>query len=167
VTEDHQDAPAFSRLTTLVEWQSPTRARWANLDVCGICPCRLVKVAPDFGWSGRTAGQHASTTPSIRRSLQAFAESMLATWFTILRGALTRFVRVSVGVGQTPERPGAGGSPFSWAARTTHAAALEYRIFKRDTLRPALAESTPWRTSRSRCAISSHAARVGSHSRFE
>jgi hypothetical protein len=118
-----------SMVSTLVEWQSPTAGEWQTWDVCGMLShARLSKERGQVfvEWSYAVNMRHELLDPEI------FAKPSVALYEICSR---------YLGVGQTARkawtwwRPVLLGRPDDERLQR-----LEYRIFKRDTLRPAMAE---------------------------
>ncbi|MET0918412.1 MAG: replication initiation protein [Burkholderiales bacterium] len=130
-----------SMVSTLVEWQSPTAGEWQTWDVCGMLShARLTK---DRGqifveWSYAVNMRHELLDPEIFAKLSLDVISQLGSHPSV---ALYEICSRYLGVGQTARkawswwRPVLLGRPDDERLQR-----LEYRIFKRDTLRPAIAE---------------------------
>lgn len=130
-----------SMITTLVEWQSPTAGEWQTWDVCGMLShAKLVKERGQIWveWSYAVNMRHELLDPEIFAKLSLEVISQLGSHPSV---ALYEICSRYLGVGQTARkawtwwRPVLLGRPDDERLQR-----LEYRIFKRDTLRPALAE---------------------------
>lgn len=130
-----------SMVSTLVEWQSPTAGEWQTWDVCGMLShARLVKERGQIWveWSYAVNMRHELLDPEIFAKLSLDVISQLGSHPSV---ALYEICSRYLGVGQTARkawtwwRPVLLGRPDDERLQR-----LEYRIFKRDTLRPALAE---------------------------
>jgi hypothetical protein len=130
-----------SMITTLVEWQSPTAGEWQTWDVCGMLShARLVKERGQIWveWSYAVNMRNELLDPEIFAKLSLEVISQLGSHPAV---ALYEICSRYLGVGQTARkawtwwRPVLLGRPDDERLQR-----LEYRIFKRDTLRPALAE---------------------------
>ncbi|MDB5827969.1 MAG: hypothetical protein JWQ73_2189 [Variovorax sp.] len=130
-----------SMVSTLVEWQSPTAGEWQTWDVCGMLShARLVKERGQIWveWSYAVNMRHELLDPEIFAKLSLEVISQLGSHPSV---ALYEICSRYLGVGQTARkawswwRPVLLGRPDDERLQR-----LEYRIFKRDTLRPALAE---------------------------
>ncbi|WP_162572118.1 replication initiation protein [Variovorax sp. SRS16] len=130
-----------SMITTLVEWQSPTAGEWQTWDVCGMLShARLTKERGQVWveWSYAVNMRNELLDPEIFAKLSLEVISQLGSHPAV---ALYEICSRYLGVGQTARktwtwwRPVLLGRPDDERLQR-----LEYRIFKRDTLRPALAE---------------------------
>ncbi len=130
-----------SMITTLVEWQSPTAGEWQTWDACGMLShARLSKERGQVWveWSYAVNMRNELLDPEIFAKLSLEIISQLGSHPSI---ALYEICSRYLGVGQTARkawtwwRPVLLGRPDDERLQR-----LEYRIFKRDTLRPALAE---------------------------
>ena len=130
-----------SMITTLVEWQSPTAGEWQTWDVCGMLShARLTKERGQIWveWSYAVNMRNELLDPEIFAKLSLEVISQLGSHPAV---ALYEICSRYLGVGQTARkawtwwRPVLLGRPDDERLQR-----LEYRIFKRDTLRPALAE---------------------------
>jgi hypothetical protein len=130
-----------SMVSTLVEWQSPTAGEFQTWDVCGMLShARLVKERGQIWveWSYAVNMRHELLDPEIFAKLSLEVISQLGSHPAV---ALYEICSRYLGVGQTARkawswwRPVLLGRPDDERLQR-----LEYRIFKRDTLRPALAE---------------------------
>ncbi|MEB0114357.1 replication initiation protein [Variovorax sp. RTB1] len=130
-----------SMVATLVEWQSPTAGEWQTWDVCGMLShAKLVKERGQIWveWSYAVNMRHELLDPEIFAKLSLEVISQLGSHPSV---ALYEICSRYLGVGQTARkawswwRPVLLGRPDDERLQR-----LEYRIFKRDTLRPALAE---------------------------
>lgn len=130
-----------SMVSTLVEWQSPTAGEWQTWDVCGMLS--HAKLAKERGqiwveWSYAVNMRHELLDPEIFAKLSLDVISQLGSHPSV---ALYEICSRYLGVGQTARkawswwRPVLLGRPDDERLQR-----LEYRIFKRDTLRPAIAE---------------------------
>ena len=130
-----------SMITTLVEWQSPTAGEWQTWDVCGMLS--HAKLSKERGqiwveWSYAVNMRNELLDPEIFAKLSLEVISQLGSHPAV---ALYEICSRYLGVGQTARkawtwwRPVLLGRPDDERLQR-----LEYRIFKRDTLRPALAE---------------------------
>lgn len=130
-----------SMVSTLVEWQSPTAGEWQTWDVCGMLShARLTKERGQIWveWSYAVNMRNELLDPEIFAKLSLDVISQLGSHPSV---ALYEICSRYLGVGQTARkawtwwRPVLLGRPDDERLQR-----LEYRIFKRDTLRPALAE---------------------------
>ena len=130
-----------SMVSTLVEWQSPTSGEWQTWDVCGMLShARLSKERGQVfvEWSYAVNMRHELLDPEIFAKLSLDVISQLGSHPAV---ALYEICSRYIGVGQTARkawswwRPVLLGRPDDERLQK-----LEYRIFKRDTLRPAVAE---------------------------
>jgi len=130
-----------SMVSTLVEWQSPTAGEWQTWDVCGMLShARLSKERGQIWveWSYAVNMRNELLDPEIFAKLSLDVISQLGSHPSV---ALYEICSRYLGVGQTARkawtwwRPVLLGRPDDERLQR-----LEYRIFKRDTLRPALAE---------------------------
>lgn len=130
-----------SMVSTLVEWQSPTAGEWQTWDVCGMLShARLLKERGQIWveWSYAVNMRHELLDPEIFAKLSLDVISQLGSHPSV---ALYEICSRYLGVGQTARkawswwRPVLLGRPDDERLQR-----LEYRIFKRDTLRPAIAE---------------------------
>ncbi|SFQ58910.1 Initiator Replication protein [Variovorax sp. OK605] len=130
-----------SMVSTLVEWQSPTSGEWQTWDVCGMLShARLSKERGQVfvEWSYAVNMRHELLDPEIFTKLSLDVISQLGSHPAV---ALYEICSRYIGVGQTARkawswwRPVLLGRPDDERLQK-----LEYRIFKRDTLRPAVAE---------------------------
>ena len=130
-----------SMVSTLVEWQSPTNGEWQTWDVCGMLShARLSKERGQVfvEWSYAVNMRHELLDPEIFAKLSLDVISQLGSHPAV---ALYEICSRYIGVGQTARkawswwRPVLLGRPDDERLQK-----LEYRIFKRDTLRPAVAE---------------------------
>jgi len=130
-----------SMVSTLVEWQSPTAGEWQTWDVCGMLShAKLVKERGQIfvEWSYAVNMRHELLDPEIFAKLSLDVISQLGSHPAV---ALYEICSRYLGVGQTARkawgwwRPVLLGRPDDERLQR-----LEYRIFKRDTLRPAIAE---------------------------
>jgi Initiator Replication protein len=130
-----------SMVSTLVEWQSPTAGEWQTWDVCGMLShARLSKERGQVfvEWSYAVNMRHELLDPEIFAKLSLDVISQLGSHPSV---ALYEICSRYLGVGQTARkawtwwRPVLLGRPDDERLQR-----LEYRIFKRDTLRPAMAE---------------------------
>jgi hypothetical protein len=130
-----------SMVSTLVEWQSPTSGEWQTWDVCGMLShARLSKERGQVfvEWSYAVNMRHELLDPEIFAKLSLDVISQLGSHPAV---ALYEICSRYIGVGQTARkawswwRPVLLGRPDDERLQK-----LEYRIFKRDTLRPAMAE---------------------------
>lgn len=130
-----------SMVSTLVEWQSPTAGEWQTWDVCGMLShARLSKERGQIWveWSYAVNMRHELLDPEIFAKLSLDVISRLGSHPSV---ALYEICSRYLGVGQTARkswtwwRPVLLGRPDDERLQR-----LEYRIFKRDTLRPAIAE---------------------------
>jgi hypothetical protein len=130
-----------SMVSTLVEWQSPTSGEWQTWDVCGMLShARLSKERGQVfvEWSYAVNMRHELLDPEIFAKLSLDVISQLGSHPAV---ALYEICSRYIGVGQTARkawswwRPVLLGRPDDERLQK-----LEYRIFKRDTLRPAIAE---------------------------
>lgn len=130
-----------SMVSTLVEWQSPTAGEWQTWDVCGMLShARLSKERGQLWveWSYAVNMRHELLDPEIFAKLSLEVISQLGSHPSV---ALYEICSRYLGVGQTAKkawswwRPVLLGRPDDERLQR-----LEYRIFKRDTLRPAIAE---------------------------
>lgn len=130
-----------SMVSTLVEWQSPTSGEWQTWDVCGMLShARLSKERGQVfvEWSYAVNMRHELLDPEIFAKLSLDVISQLGSHPAV---ALYEICSRYLGVGQTARkawgwwRPVLLGRPDDERLQK-----LEYRIFKRDTLRPAIAE---------------------------
>ena len=130
-----------SMVSTLVEWQSPTAGEWQTWDVCGMLS--HAKLSKERGqifveWSYAVNMRHELLDPEIFAKLSLNVISQLGSHPSV---ALYEICSRYLGVGQTARkawswwRPVLLGRPDDERLQR-----LEYRIFKRDTLRPAIAE---------------------------
>ena len=130
-----------SMVSTLVEWQSPTAGEWQTWDVCGMLS--HAKLSKERGqifveWSYAVNMRHELLDPEIFAKLSLDVISQLGSHPSV---ALYEICSRYLGVGQTARkawgwwRPVLLGRPDDERLQR-----LEYRIFKRDTLRPAIAE---------------------------
>lgn len=128
-------------VSTLVEWQSPTSGEWQTWDVCGMLShARLSKERGQVfvEWSYAVNMRHELLDPEIFAKLSLDVISQLGSHPAV---ALYEICSRYIGVGQTARkawgwwRPVLLGRPDDERLQK-----LEYRIFKRDTLRPAVAE---------------------------
>lgn len=130
-----------SMVSTLVEWQSPTAGEWQTWDVCGMLShAKLLKERGQIWveWSYAVNMRHELLDPEIFAKLSLEVISQLGSHPSV---ALYEICSRYIGVGQTARkawswwRPVLLGRPDDERLQR-----LEYRIFKRDTLRPAIAE---------------------------
>ena len=130
-----------SMLTTLVEWQSPTAGEWQDWDACGMlshAALRKQRGQVFVEWSYAVNMRNELLDPEIFAKLSLDVISQLGSHPSI---ALYEICSRYLGVGQTARkawgwwRPVLLGRPDDERLQK-----LEYRIFKRDTLRPAIAE---------------------------
>ncbi|VWX62999.1 conserved hypothetical protein [Burkholderiales bacterium 8X] len=130
-----------SMVSTLVEWQSPTAGEWQTWDVCGMLShAKLIKERGQIfvEWSYAVNMRHELLDPEIFAKLSLDVISQLGSHPSV---ALYEICSRYLGVGQTARkawgwwRPVLLGRPDDERLQR-----LEYRIFKRDTLRPAIAE---------------------------
>lgn len=130
-----------SMVSTLVEWQSPTSGEWQTWDVCGMLShARLSKERGQVfvEWSYAINMRQELLDPEIFAKLSLDVISQLGSHPAV---ALYEICSRYLGVGQTARkawswwRPVLLGRPDDERLQR-----LEYRIFKRDTLRPAVAE---------------------------
>lgn len=130
-----------SMITTLVEWQSPTAGEWQTWDVCGMLShARLVKERGQIWveWSYAVNMRNELLDPEIFAKLSLEVISQLGSHPAV---ALYEICSRYLGVGQTARKSWAWWRPVLLGRPDDERLQrLEYRIFKRDTLRPALAE---------------------------
>lgn len=128
-------------VSTLVEWQSPTQGEWQTWDVCGMLShARLIKERGQnwVEWSYAVNMRNELLDPDIFAKLSLDVISQFSSHPGV---ALYEICSRYLGVGQTSRkewgwwRPVLLGRPDDERLKK-----LEYRIFKRDTLRPAIAE---------------------------
>jgi hypothetical protein len=130
-----------SMVSTLVEWQSPTAGEWQTWDVCGMLS--HAKLSKERGqifveWSYAVNMRHELLDPEIFAKLSLDVISQLGSHPSV---ALYEICSRYLGVGQTARKPWAWWRPVLLGRPDDERLQrLEYRIFKRDTLRPALAE---------------------------
>ena len=130
-----------SLVSTLVEWQSPTAGEWQSWDVCGMLSHASLKKERGqiwVEWSYAVNMRHELLDPEIFAKLSLEVISQLGSHPAV---AMYEICSRYMGVGQTARkswtwwRPVLLGRPDDERLQK-----LEYRIFKRDTLRPAIAE---------------------------
>lgn len=130
-----------SMVSTLVEWQSPTAGEWQTWDVCGMLShAKLVKDRGQIWveWSYAVNMRHELLDPEIFAKLSLDVISQLGSHPGV---ALYEICSRYIGVGQTARKPWAWWRPVLLGRPDDERLQrLEYRIFKRDTLRPAIAE---------------------------
>lgn len=130
-----------SMVSTLVEWQSPTAGEWQTWDVCGMLShARLSKERGQVfvEWSYAVNMRHELLDPEIFAKLSLDVISQLGSHPSV---ALYEICSRYLGVGQTARKPWSWWRPVLLGRPDdARLQKLEYRIFKRDTLRPALAE---------------------------
>jgi hypothetical protein len=130
-----------SMITTLVEWQSPTAGEWQTWDVCGMLShARLAKERGQIWveWSYAVNMRNELLDPEIFAKLSLEVISQLGSHPAV---ALYEICSRYLGVGQTARKPWTWWRPVLLGRPDDERLQrLEYRIFKRDTLRPALAE---------------------------
>lgn len=130
-----------SMVSTLVEWQSPTAGEWQTWDVCGMLShARLSKERGQVfvEWSYAVNMRHELLDPEIFAKLSLDVISQLGSHPSV---ALYEICSRYLGVGQTARKPWGWWRPVLLGRPDDERLQkLEYRIFKRDTLRPALAE---------------------------
>jgi hypothetical protein len=130
-----------SMVSTLVEWQSPTAGEWQTWDVCGMLShARLAKERGQIfvEWSYAVNMRHELLDPEIFAKLSLDVISQLGSHPSV---ALYEICSRYLGVGQTARKPWTWWRPVLLGRPDDERLQrLEYRIFKRDTLRPALAE---------------------------
>lgn len=130
-----------SMVSTLVEWQSPTAGEWQTWDVCGMLShARLTKERGQIfvEWSYAVNMRHELLDPEIFAKLSLDVISQLGSHPSV---ALYEICSRYLGVGQTARKAWAWWRPVLLGRPDDERLQrLEYRIFKRDTLRPALAE---------------------------
>lgn len=130
-----------SMVSTLVEWQSPTAGEWQTWDVCGMLShARLSKERGQIfvEWSYAVNMRHELLDPEIFAKLSLDVISQLGSHPSV---ALYEICSRYLGVGQTARKPWSWWRPVLLGRPDDERLQkLEYRIFKRDTLRPALAE---------------------------
>ncbi|AVO43562.1 replication initiation protein [Simplicispira suum] len=130
-----------SMVSTLVEWQSPTAGEWQTWDVCGMLShARLTKERGQVfvEWSYAVNMRHELLDPEIFAKLSLDVISQLGSHPSV---ALYEICSRYLGVGQTARKPWSWWRPVLLGRPDDERLQkLEYRIFKRDTLRPALAE---------------------------
>lgn len=130
-----------SMVSTLVEWQSPTAGEWQTWDVCGMLShARLSKERGQVfvEWSYAVNMRHELLDPEIFAKLSLDVISQLGSHPSV---ALYEICSRYLGVGQTARKPWSWWRPVLLGRPDDERLQkLEYRIFKRDTLRPALAE---------------------------
>lgn len=128
-------------VSTLVEWQSPTAGEWQTWDVCGMLShARLSKERGQVfvEWSYAVNMRHELLDPEIFARLSLDVISRLGSHPSV---ALYEICSRYLGVGQTARKPWSWWRPVLLGRPDdARLQKLEYRIFKRDTLRPALAE---------------------------
>ncbi|MEJ8852569.1 replication initiation protein [Variovorax rhizosphaerae] len=130
-----------SMVSTLVEWQSPTAGEWQTWDVCGMLShAKLVKERGQIWveWSYAVNMRHELLDPEIFAKLSLDVISQLGSHPAV---ALYEICSRYLGVGQTARKSWAWWRPVLLGRPDDERLQkLEYRIFKRDTLRPAIAE---------------------------
>jgi hypothetical protein len=130
-----------SMVSTLVEWQSPTAGEWQTWDVCGMLShARLSKERGQIfvEWSYAVNMRHELLDPEIFAKLSLDVISQLGSHPSV---ALYEICSRYLGVRQTARKPWSWWRPVLLGRPDDERLKrLEYRIFKRDTLRPALAE---------------------------
>lgn len=130
-----------SMVSTLVEWQSPTAGEWQTWDVCGMLShAKLVKERGQIWveWSYAVNMRHELLDPEIFAKLSLDVISQLGSHPGV---ALYEICSRYLGVGQTARKPWSWWRPVLLGRPDDERLQrLEYRIFKRDTLRPAIAE---------------------------
>ena len=130
-----------SMVATLVEWQSPTAGEWQTWDVCGMLShAKLVKERGQIWveWSYAVNMRHELLDPEIFAKLSLDVISQLGSHPGV---ALYEICSRYLGVGQTARKPWSWWRPVLLGRPDDERLQrLEYRIFKRDTLRPAIAE---------------------------
>lgn len=130
-----------SMVSTLVEWQSPTAGEWQSWDVCGMLShAKLVKERGQIWveWSYAVNMRHELLDPEIFAKLSLDVISQLGSHPGV---ALYEICSRYLGVGQTARKPWSWWRPVLLGRPDDERLQrLEYRIFKRDTLRPAIAE---------------------------
>ncbi|MDM0015856.1 replication initiation protein [Variovorax sp. J22P168] len=130
-----------SMITTLVEWQSPTAGEWQTWDVCGMLShARLTKERGQIWveWSYAVNMRNELLDPEIFAKLSLEVISQLGSHPAV---ALYEICSRYLGVGQTARKPWTWWRPVLLGRPDDERLQrLEYRIFKRDTLKPALAE---------------------------
>lgn len=130
-----------SMVSTLVEWQSPTAGEWQTWDVCGMLS--HAKLSKERGqifveWSYAVNMRHELLDPEIFAKLSLNIISQLGSHPSV---ALYEICSRYLGVGQTARKAWAWWRPVLLGRPDDERLQrLEYRIFKRDTLRPAIAE---------------------------
>lgn len=128
-------------VSTLVEWQSPTTGEWQTWDVCGMLShARLSKERGQIfvEWSYAVNMRHELLDPEVFTKLSLDVISQLGSHPGV---ALYEICSRYVGVGQTARKPWVWWRPVLLGRPDDERMQrLEYRIFKRDTLKPALAE---------------------------
>ncbi|SFM91900.1 replication initiation protein [Variovorax sp. OV329] len=130
-----------SMVSTLVEWQSPTSGEWQTWDVCGMLShARLTKERGQIfvEWSYAVNMRNELLDPEIFAKLSLDIISQLGSHPSV---ALYEICSRYLGVGQTARKPWTWWRPVLLGRPDDERLQrLEYRIFKRDTLRPAISE---------------------------
>jgi len=130
-----------SMVSTTVEWQSPTTGEGASWNVSGLLAhARLSKVRGQVWveWSYAVNLKQELLEPTVFARLSLEIISQLRSHAGI---ALYEICSRYKDIGRTSRQAWAWWRPvLSGRPETERTAKLEYRIFKRDTLKPAIAE---------------------------
>lgn len=130
-----------SMVGTTVEWQSPTQGEGARWDVCGMLAHAALYVERGQTWA---EWSYASNMRAELLDPDVFAKlslDIISQLRTLAAVALYESCSRYRAVGQTARKPWRWWAPVLLGRPDDdRIQKLEYRIFKRDTLRPALAE---------------------------
>lgn len=128
-------------VSTTVEWQSPTTGEGTSWNVSGLLAhAKLTKVRGEVWveWSYAVNLKQELLAPTVFARLRLEVISQLRTHAAI---ALYEICMRYRDVGKTSRQPWRWWVPvLSGMPESERTAKLEYRIFKRDTLKPAIAE---------------------------